>query len=67
MWYFITNNIASGCFYKVKVLPILEKVKKNIQPKHYADWKKKDIIWFKFFLFAPELCSKLRNFSGIGV
>lgn len=46
---------------------ILEKIKKNIKPENYADWKKKDILWLKFFLLAPEWCSKLRNFVGVGV
>lgn len=46
---------------------ILEKIKKNIKPIHYADWKTKDVLWLKFFLLTPELCSKLRNFLGVGV
>lgn len=46
---------------------ILEKIKKNIKPENYVDWKKKEILWLKFFLLAPEWCSKLRNFAGIGV
>lgn len=46
---------------------ILEKIKKNIKPIHYANWKTKDVLWLKFFLSTPELCSKLRNFLGVGV
>lgn len=46
---------------------ILEKIRNNVKPKHYADWKTKDVLWLKCFLAAPEWCSKLRNFAGIGV
>ena len=46
---------------------IIEKARKNITPENYTDWKRKDVLWLKFFLIAPEFCSKLRNFAGIGV
>jgi|APEBP8051073178_1049388.scaffolds.fasta_scaffold00417_20 Glycosyltransferases involved in cell wall biogenesis len=46
---------------------IVEKVRENVSEKHYQYWRKKDIVWLKFFLFAPKTCSRLRNFVGVGV
>lgn len=46
---------------------IFEKIKKNVKPVYYNQWKTKDIFWLKFFLAAPILCSRLRNFVEVGV
>lgn len=46
---------------------IFEKIKKNVKPTYYNQWKVKDILWLKFFLATPTLCSRLRNFVGVGV
>ena len=46
---------------------ILNKIKSNVWPIHYKEWKLKDIFWMKFFLAAPEFCSKFRNFIKVGV
>lgn len=59
-----TSNIDADSTYRKS---ILMKVKKNVRPKHYFKWKIRDILWFKFFLLAPEMCSKIRNFIKIGV
>jgi len=46
---------------------IIEKVRKNVKPQYYLEWKIKDRLWLKFFLTVPKFCSRLRNFVGVGV
>ena len=46
---------------------ILEKIIKNVKPQYYSEWTIKDFLWLKFFLSAPNLCSRFRNFVGVGV
>lgn len=46
---------------------IVTHVKKYKEFCVFKQWKLKEIVWYNFFLAAPELCVKFRNFINIGI
>lgn len=49
------------------------KKKMHLEVKEYnkisilMKWKFKEIFWFKFFIFSPNICSKFRNSINVGI
>ena len=48
-----------------------DKIKKSVESYNklsiWKHWSLKEIIWFQFFLFAPEYYAGLRNFIKVGI
>lgn len=48
-----------------------DKIKKSVENFNklsiLKQWSLKEIIWFQFFLFAPEYYARLRNFIKVGI
>lgn len=58
------SYLDSNCLYRKE---ILNKIKNRVRPTHYLCWKWKEKLWLRFFLISPAICSRFRNFLGIGI
>ena len=58
------SEIDQEMIYRKKIVACVKAYNKRPILK---SWKIKEVFWYQFFITAPNLCAKLRNFINVGI
>lgn len=58
------SEIDQEMIYRKKIVACVKAYNKR---SIFKPWKIKEVFWYQFFITAPNLCAKLRNFINVGI
>ena len=58
------SKIDQEMVYRKKIVACVKAYNKR---SIFKPWKIKEVFWYQFFITAPNLCAKFRNFISVGI